>query len=443
MSKMRNRWTFLKTLVFMGIIAGLLLACQEPGAGISPIGAVPEIPRKELVTTFGTTNPHYVRTVLHIDVEKNNPLNAMDYFFGFIVDGAPYDDYPFFEHVVLGYAYLSRDIRGNIILEKTEALQYILDNNKTYIRPLILKGIKVLIEIRSGSFGEDEPGFGIGFGAMDMPSVMLFAPQLRDLVDKYGIDGFEFNDIGGGYKAYPPNTQDLKRFGSNELLYPDEMFQDEDGNWLSDQEIEEILWSEGGANFSDMIIHVNELLKERRRVPADYGGADDDGRTIEIFRSLLTRRDIGHGRYMHTETRPAFIPDAYTGATPLVLWNMIAFVNSITNEMEDSFPFLWMWDNYIKQMRRQEGRFFAPFIVDLSAGTNRLSTQEARDLGRSFAGSATAPNRFGTLYFNNLPTIQEDSGIVAYLTNFSSTIFGRPVLMYEGGGNRQKINFKE
>jgi len=152
---------------------------------------------------------------------------------------------------------------------------------------------------------------------------------------------------------------------------------------------------------------------------------------------------------MFTETRPAYIPDAYTGATPLVLWNMIAFANGIKNEMESGFPFLMMWDDLLKRLVRQEGIFFSPFTIDLSAGPGRLSQQEARDLGRSFAGTNAAPNRFGTLYFSNLPTTSEDPGIVAYLTNFSSMVFGRPVFMYENGGNRPgpmaglDINIKE
>ncbi|MDR2542899.1 MAG: hypothetical protein LBC80_05565 [Treponema sp.] len=424
---------FVKVLSFLGILV-YLFACKEPGAGLSPVVAIPEVPRKELLTTFGTVNPHYVRTILHIDIEKYNPLNAMDFFFGWIVNGVPFDDYPFFEYVVLGHAYLTQDVRGNVALKLTPSLQYVLDNNKTYIQPLILKGIKVLIEVRSGCFNDDEPGFyGVGFGAMDMPSVNLFAPQLHDLVNQYGIDGFEFNDIGGGYRAYPPYTRDLKQFGTNEPLYPDEMFQDKNGNELSDAEIKEILWSQGGANFSDMIIYINEHLKERRSVPADYGGAEYDGRTIEIFRSLVTRRDNGHGRYLHTETRPAFIPDAYTGATPLVLWNMIAFVNGISNEMENDFPFLEMWDDALKRHVKQEGMFFSPFIIDLSVGESRLSAQEARVLASAFAGTASAPNRFGTLYFSNLPTIEEDPGIASFLTNFTTPIFGRPLYMYENG----------
>ena len=434
MCKMKNRLTEL----FIGLLALLFLVtgCLLPEEGLSPVGAVPSIPRKELVTTFGTANPHYVRTVLHVDTEKQNPLNAMDFYFGWTVDGIPFDDHPFFEHVVLGYAYLSKDLQGNINLNKTETLQYILDSNKTFLAPLILKGIKILVEVRSGCFAPDEEGIGVGFGTFDMASVNLFAPQLQDLIDRYGINGFEFNDEGGGYKAYPPYTRELKKFGDSEPLYPDSLFQDDDGNWLSGTEIEAILWREGGANFADFIVYVNEHLKERRRVPANFGSINEDGRTIEVIRSLITRGDNGHGRYMHTETRPAYTPDAYTGATTYVLWNMIAFVNGIVNKMETGSPFLFMWDAALKRMVKQDGAFFSPFIIDLSAGNQRLSTQEARALGFGFAGTAVSPNRFGTLYFSNLPAAAEDPGIAAYLSNFTTQIFGRPVFMYEGGGNR-------
>lgn len=441
MYRMKNRVTLCGRLMILTALFLFVFACREPEAGLSPVGTIPEIPRKALVTTFGTANPHFARTVLHVDLEKHNPLNSGDFFFGFIVDGKPYDDSPFFEYVVLGYAYLSKNEQGKIILANTPALQYVLDNNAAFIRPLILKGIKVLIEVRSGNFSDNEAGYGIGFGAMDMPAVNEFAPQLKDLVDRYGIDGFEFNDTGGGYKAYPPYTRYLKHFGGNTPLYPDELFQDENGDWFSDTKIEEILWNEGGANFTDFIVYVNEHLKERHRVPADFGSVQEDSQTIEIIRSLIARRDIGHGMYMYTETRPAYTPDAYTGATTYVLWNMIAFVNSIKNEMDSSFSFLEMWDDFLKRKVRQEQSFFSPFVIDLSTGTDRLTANESRNLGRSFAGTNTAPNRFGTLYFVNLPTLAEDPGIIAYLSNFTNSIFGRPVFIYEGGGNHSRLQW--
>jgi len=429
--------------VFLGLSFFITLACQEPKTGLSPVGTIPVVPRKELVTTFGTANPHFVRTVLHVDLEKQNPLNANDFFFGWFINGEPYDDHPFFEHVVLGYSYLSQNAQGNVILNMTPALQYVLDNNSVYIRPLILKGIKVLIEVRSGNFSDDEPGFfGVGLGAMDMPAVNQFAPQLKNLIDRYGIDGFEFNDTGGGYRAYPPYTRHLTKFDSAMPLYPDEMFQDDNGGWLDESETDKILWREGGANFADIIVYINEHLKERRRVPADFGSALDDGHTIEIIRSLIARSDKGHGRYMHTETRQAFTPDAYTGATTYVLWNMAAFVNGIANKMEAGFPFLEMWDNFLGRKVRQEGSFFSPFVVDLSV-EDRPSASAARDLGRNFAGTSGAPNRFGTLYFSNLPALEEDSDIAAYLTNFTTPIFGRPVFLYEGGGNHGRLIIKE
>lgn len=432
-------------LLLSAAFAGMMLtvSCPVLGEGINPVGGIPDIQRKQTRTTIGNPNPHFVQTILHVDLERYNPLNALDFFFGWqLPDGTWYDPQPFFEHVVFGHSYLDRDERGNVILRLTPALQYILNNSNTYIKPLTLSGIKVLIEVRSGNFADDEPGIGVGLGALDMPAVQLFTPQLQALVDRFGIDGFEFNDIGGGYLAYPPFTRNLKRFRSNEPMYPDEMFKDAGGDWLSDAEIEQILWMEGGANFTDIIVYVNEHLKERRRVAADFGGGQEDGRTVTIVRSLAARRDTGHGRFMRTETRPEFTPDAYTGATTFVLWNMIAFVNGVRNEMqgtaEDGYPFLVMWHAATQETVSQEQIYFSPFIIDLSLGPNRPAASAAQALGDAFAGTQTLPNRFGTLYFSNLPTTGEDPNIATFLTNFSSRIFGQPVRLHEGGGNHPR-----
>ena len=425
-------------------IAGLVLAlaCQMPETGINPIGAIPGVPRKQLATTMvppHDRNPHFVWTALHVDVERYNPLNAKDFFFeGRHPDGSTYQ-IPFFEHVILGYAYLDRDARGYAALRLTPSLQYVLDNSRTYIWPLTLSGIKVLIEVRSGRFADSEEGRGIGLGTLDMPAVNQFIHQFSVLVDRFGIDGFEFNDIGGGYRSLPPHTRHLTRFGSDQPMYPPEMFQDDDGNELSSEEIKEILWMEGGQNLTDMMIYVNEHLRFRQRVVADFGSAGNDNNYIETVRTLLVR-NTNHGGRMPTMVRPAFTPDAYTGATPYVLQNLVAVVNDARNEMigtAPNFPFLMMWDSVRLQMMSQPLGDFAPLVIDLSV-RDRMSATEAGALARLFAGTFQIPNRFGTLYLSNLPTSEEDPDIAEFLSAFAVPIFARNVRLHDGGGNHPR-----
>jgi len=432
-------------LAFGGILLGVLLvsACHVLGDGISPVGTVPAVPRKQLATTMvgpHIGNPHWVRTVLHVDVEMYNPLNAMDFFVGQQRgDGSWISQNPLFEYVVLGYAYLARDERGYASLRLTPALRHILENNSTYLWPLSLRGIKVLVEVRSGRFADYEAGDGLGLGTLDMPAVNRFLDQLGMLVERFGLDGLEFNDIGGGYRSLPPHTEFLTRFESSERMYPESMFQDAYGIRLEQDAVNEILWQEGGQNLTDMLIYVNEHLKVRRHLAADFGGVHNDGRIVETIRTVLVR-SVNHGNRMPTMVRPAFTPDAYTGATPYIVQNVEAIIVDANNELDGTapnFPFRMMWNAAAQRYEPQLLEAFAPFVVDLSL-YDRMTVVQARALAGQFAGTFQIPNRFGTLYFSNLPTLGEDPNIAAFLSAFTGPVFAGDTHIHDGGGNRPR-----
>ena len=445
------------------------VSCIAPVDGISPFQASPEIPRKVLVTTSGLAfhQQHFVNTVLHVDVERYNPLNALDYTIGWLSGGNFTPHSPLFETVVLGYAYLARNPDGFVVLRATPALMRLLNNTGTYIRPLTMAGIRVLVEVRSGRYGDDEAGSGLGLGAMEMRLVHEFFPQLLLFAQAFGIDGFEFNDIGGGYRSFPPYTRYLRQHGSDEPLYPDSMFGYYDGvgdwQWYSQDRVNEILWREGGQNFADLIVTINDRLRESRRVVADFGGEGNDNTYPWVMRYVIARNN-GHAmiRYHGTDPGPAppatnhrrytslsanvreeFIPDAYTGAMPFTVSNLLAFVNDVNSRLEGThpnFPFLRMWEPYRAAgaaMEFQGLQGFAPFIVDLTL-TGRMSAAEAQALAVRFRGTSTIPNRFGTLYFSNLPTLEEDPGIAAFLTAFTGQVFGLTTVVNVGGGNRPR-----
>ena len=427
---LRQAWNPLKASVFGGFLGCLfLLACQMPEAGINPLEAIPTIPRKQLLTS-PDASPTFVRVAAHVDVEKYNPLNAKDYFFG----TGDANDIPLFDYLVLGYAYLSRDARGYASLELTPALQYVLENNQVYIRPLIRKGIKILIEVRSGRFSDKEDGLAVGLGAMDIGAIHEFLPYLWILVDRFGVDGFEFNDIGGGRSSLPPYTRNLSTFESDAPMYSDSLFQDENGDWLDEATIEEILWREGASNFANLILNANEYLKVRREVQADFGSIHDDNKIIETTRSIFARNG-GHGEYLPNMVRPAFTPDAYTGASPFTAQNLIAIINDVSHD--DSKPLLFLFDEIMGTKLRQDARGYSPFVVDLSVD-NRLDTLSARVLANWFAGTTAVPNSFGMLYITNLPPVSEAPGLAAFLTNFTQAIFGRITRIYEDGGNHPR-----
>jgi hypothetical protein len=417
-------------ITFGTLMLFLALGCQlsEGGGGSTEIAL--SIPHKRLIT-----NSTPVENICYVDVEKYNPLNAKDYIFTANADTA---ETQFFNYVVLGFSYLVKNERGYTYLELTPALQYILANSKTYIKPLRQKGIRVLIEVRSGNYADDQDGAGLGFGTLDMAAINELTKELKLIVNRYGIDGFEFNDTGGGQRAYPPLTRNLTQFQSDTPLYPNGLFINDDGFPLTDAEIIEKLWIEGGSNFVNLIQRTNEALKE------SYTNTYSDGSTdnAEVVRAILVR-NTGHGGHLLSDVRMAYMPDAYSGADVKVITNLEYIVNAFVPDENASFPphaALWNEDQKDIVGENEDDRY-APFAVDLG---DQKDADTARLWARSFllkdpAGSTTDndnQNRYGALYFTNLPPVSEVKSVtnLAYLSYFSMTLFGRSVRLADAPG---------
>jgi hypothetical protein len=411
-----------KLKIACGISLLLLIGCQEPEGGGSPFEARSSIPYKRL-----QTNSALVEFVCYVDVEKYNPLNAKDYVF--TASGAA--DTQFFNYVVLGYSYLTKTESGYVQLELTPSLKYVLDNSTTYIKPLHQKGIQVLIEVRSGNFSDTQDGIGVGLGTLDMAAINELTKAFKLLVDHYGIDGFDFNDVGGGRKAYPPLTRNLTQFRSDTPLYPDELFTQDgkrDGPPLSDAEIEAKLWIEGGSNFSNLVQRTNEELKETYTSIFKNGSSEEEvPQTVE--RAFLVRNK-NHGAHLLLQLRMAYMPDAYSGAIPRTMGNLKYIVND--TPYDNNNPHAPLWDETQKKdVGENSDDQYAPFTVDLA---DQKDTTTAQTWAKTFTlkdptGSSTNSsnqNRYGALYFTNLPPVSE-SASAAYMTYFSREFFGRIV----------------
>jgi len=423
---MKNRALVLVLLILF------LPGCEQPGERGAPFEMHPPIPQKRLVT-----NSANVEMICYVDTEKYNPLNVMDYFFS---ASAESPETQFFNYAVLAYAYLTKDRQGYIHVELSPALKHVLDNGLKYIKPLHLKGIKVLIEIRSGLFLETEDGQGIGLGTMDMATINEFTRDLKTLVDHYGIDGFDFNDTGGGRKAYPPLTRNLTQFQSAKPLYPEEMFMDKDGKPLGDTEIESLLWREGGNNLSNLIQRTNEELKETWNMEL-INGTQTTAVTQSIRRPLLVRA-VNHGDKLLSKIRDEYMPDAYAGADAKVEGNLQFIVHD--SPYNNTKPHASLWDEIQKiDVGAVSDDQYVPFGIDLNdkkdAGTARLWARTF--LLKDPDGTLDAPNhnRYGALYFFNLPPISESNN-TAYLTYFSTTLFGRTTRLSDrhGAGDYKK-----
>jgi hypothetical protein len=419
-------------IVFLALVI-FLSDCQQTDDIGSPFEMYPSIPQKILQTKAGP-----LAAVCYVDVEQYNPLNAKDYVFPISAD-AP--ETQFFNYVVLGYSYLTRNAQGYTHLELTPTLRYILANSTTYIKPLHLKGIRVLIEVRSGIYGENDDGQGAGLGTMDMASINEFIKELKLLVNQYGIDGFDFNDTGGGKKAYPPLTRNLKQFQSETPLYPDSLFVDGNGDPFSGDKIEDILWIEGGSNFSNLIQRTNEALKETYTA-VWKNGAQETSETQHVERIILVR-NRNHGSHLLSQLRMAYMPDAYSGADPKITGNLRFIAND--EPYDTSKPHAPLWDEARQQDVGPEeaDNVYIPFAVDLSDQKDRA---EAEVLARTFLYKdldldSSEYSSYGALYFTNLGPVSEAANMLTYINYFSWELFRRRVQLTTnpGAGDYKKI----
>lgn len=425
--------------VFFALIA--YAGCQVPNGGenpliVAPAWQKPDFLKKRLVTS-PQNKPAYVQSVAYVDVAKENPLNAGDYFIE--ENGNPI---PLFDHVVLGTAFMIWNANGYPDIELSPALRNVLENQQTYIRPLQKKGIRVLVEIRSGAYSNiSDKGVSLGMGTMDMTAINLFVSRLKMLVDHYKIDGFEFNDIGGGTSSFPPETRTLKQFQSNQPLYPDKMFQDANGNWLDNDATEKILWREGAGNFSSLLFTAYEGLKES--IPMPLPGNPNYVYIVE--RSILVRNNE-HGGTLPNKVRCDV--NLGIGQNPYTVNKLLAIVNDDAHDTSaPTLNVVWEEQGDTEQPPNEKGNgAYAPFTIKLSLpldddGTKRPDNAEAKNLAGWFAAGDTSLAKnpyYGTLYFYGLPTLSEDPGIVAYLSNYTQEIFGQQVKLQQGGGDYPK-----
>src|SRR3954469_4526711 len=119
-------------------------------------------------------------TVAYIEVNDHSMLNAGKYTLA--NGGAQVIDV-----AVIFAANINYD-GSNAYLYFNENVQNVLDNVATQVRPLQQKGIKVLLSI----LGNHQ---GAGFANFPTKSAAdAFAQQLADAVNRYGLDGIDFDD---------------------------------------------------------------------------------------------------------------------------------------------------------------------------------------------------------------------------------------------------------
>jgi hypothetical protein len=264
--------------VLAGALLGILLlaACPTEGNGNLPY-LVPAIPPKNVENPDESINS--VRALCYVDTELYNPLNAGDY----VLQSA---GTLFFDYVVLGAAQIKFDKNRGPQLYLPPNLAHVLGNRKTYIKPLQMKGIKVLLGITGG-------GDNYSFGSLTTDEAHAFTEEIMGLLTHYGLDGIELNDENAGASGVPFYPDELRAAG---LLEDVEIDFDHDGD-IDDDDDEAAAWYYGG----DMMCNLTYYLRLEFEK--------------EINQKGLIIREVNFGRYFPSLVSGSMDEAAFQGSS--------------------------------------------------------------------------------------------------------------------------------
>lgn len=137
--------------------------------------------------------PDAVKTVLYFEVNDVNPLNALEFV---LKDSGKL----FFDEIVLFSANIKYDAeKKRVYLFNNPNVQFLLDNNETYLQPLRKRGMKVILSV----LGDWDPA---GVAQLSDLGARLFARELASYCYAYNLDGVSFDDE---YSAAPDLTNPL------------------------------------------------------------------------------------------------------------------------------------------------------------------------------------------------------------------------------------------
>lgn len=176
------------------------------------------LPLKATVLTDGITIPEKVSHSIYLVKNYHNENNAdkgKDKPQIFLYTGCnPYNLHEFklengkylFDVVCLFAANINYNSEeGHLYINRNENIQYWLDHADTYIRPLQKHGVKVILGLLCNWDWSCLAGLS-DYGAQ------VFAKQLKDICDTYGLDGVNFDDE---YESGSPEDPDNPLYGGH------------------------------------------------------------------------------------------------------------------------------------------------------------------------------------------------------------------------------------
>ncbi|KAA6349322.1 Endo-beta-N-acetylglucosaminidase F1 [termite gut metagenome] len=178
-----------------------------------------------------------VKTLVYIEVNNTNPLNAGNY----LLENSRK---PFFDMVVIFAANVQYSSEKGVYLKYNENVEHLLKNRDKYIKPLQDKGIKVILGLLN-----DHAGMGIA----NLKGEVLesFAAQCKVAVDAYGLDGVDLDDEWADYPT-------ASRFPQ---WYPE--------------------WTSSGTKMARFTIELRRLMPDKIITVFEYGMGSSIPRTVD------------------------------------------------------------------------------------------------------------------------------------------------------------------
>jgi hypothetical protein len=403
----RNRILIIPfTRAVLTLIAGLSLAGCPEATDLTelPWTFAPGITDKSGYTT-GEDGEEQIRakTALAVTGEQN-PLLALNY----RLDNA-YGPY-FFDYVVLAWAKMTVNRSGSGLSFDLDlsGIKSILDAKSTAIAPLQAKGIKVLLGVTNG-------GGGISFANMPHTSRETFAKTIKDTLDRYGLNGIEFNDEGAGDGAYP-------YVGALQYYDPKTDEEDEppdDGSTVSIGNDAEALayWKTGALNYSAFLAYFRKQEHPTGTEIAIIGTKENN--------PIILRETGFAGGEGTTNYMDQWVLDYHN---PLMEFISITdqvdfYVNTTVPPFNDT-RFGWNGTGAsVMQQKFLTHMYYAPGIIDLSTVTSDDLLYFGERFGRgnqdydAGQGDYDAGFAYGLIYFTNLTDGSEETAAKLSLTS--------------------------
>ncbi len=432
-------------LVGMLLVAVFVLGCQNPNTSKRGGGRTPReiTPWTSTKTIAGTER--VVKTVLYVETNDDNPLNAL----GYRLDGGtpedPSDDNEYFFDGVILFAANIRNrncaAESSTVCTKSgphvhlnNKLQYILDNKAQFIEPLQDAGIAVFL----GLLGDHD---GISFSTMNDADRAAFVADLKAVVEKYELDGVDFDDEWAGKEDWgeiidgDPQNWDGNTPSPNSIwvypvssygwpisvrVYRDPAKGVEPGNGIltapSQQDVNR-MWAELGETYFKTIKAVRQALGNER--------------VIGLY-------EYNTGRYITQNG------DTNGEATASELSNLVDYALQ---------P--WYSDWYADSANGISRKKYSPMAIDLGGNAYNQGNKPMPPLdedGPSYIGplwqqvegykeAVEMGNSYGVLYVYRLKRSSEtfsdnnNSSVKDYLSELSTSLFGQDIILDGPAGN--------